>query len=204
MQAQAFPPKKAHNFCFFFLRHKSRWTAQGFSWVRFSQSIRSGSQRFFEKLGESVKKEIGFDLDSAKVELSGWMQDSIQKSRDGLERVNSELVPQFINWNMGTLEVENQDTAGTWHDRLQAWKEILHAEKLSEQLDSLNAKYAVEFDMKEVENSLRKDVVEKKHEEQGHYGSQKDGGATVLNFPILIFFRNLILQRLLLLSLQRI
>ncbi|CAA3032956.1 ATP-dependent zinc metalloprotease FTSH 12, chloroplastic, partial [Olea europaea subsp. europaea] len=75
---------------------------EGFSWVRFSQSVRSGSQRFIEKLGESVKKEIGFDLDSTKVrvnELSGWMQDSIQKSRDGLERVNSELVPQFINWN---------------------------------------------------------------------------------------------------------
>ncbi|XP_022882634.1 ATP-dependent zinc metalloprotease FTSH 12, chloroplastic [Olea europaea var. sylvestris] len=281
---------------------------EGFSWVRFSQSVRSGSQRFIEKLGESVKKEIGFDLDSTKVrvnELSGWMQDSIQKSRDGLERVNSELVPQFINWNKwerwkdvkswepkrvgvlvlyafvmifsyqrismairvpiiererkelaeaymealipeptptnvrkfkkglwrkttpkglklkkfiespdGTLvhdssfvgedaweddtersqdnikeiidhdvklntedkkslkeelglSVENQDTAGTWRDRLQAWKEILHAEKLSEQLDSLNAKYAVEFDMKEVENSLRKDVVEKVNETRG-------------------------------------
>ncbi|CAA2960730.1 ATP-dependent zinc metalloprotease FTSH 12, chloroplastic [Olea europaea subsp. europaea] len=281
---------------------------EGFSWVRFSQSVRSGSQRFFEKLGESVKKEIGFDLDSTKVrvnELSGWMQDSIQKSRDELERVNSELVPQFINWNKwerwkdvkswepkrvgvlvlyafvmifsyqrirmairapiiarerkelaeaymealipeptptnvrkfkkglwrkttpkglklkkfiespdGTLvhdssfvgedaweddtersqdnikeiidhdvklntedkkslkeelglSVENQDTAGTWRDRLQAWKEILHAEKLSEQLDSLNAKYAVEFDMKEVENSLRKDVVEKVNETRG-------------------------------------
>ncbi|CAI9787839.1 unnamed protein product [Fraxinus pennsylvanica] len=281
---------------------------EGFSWVPFSQSIRSGSQRFLEKLGESVKKETGFDLNSAKDrvnELSGWMQDSIQKSRDGMERVNSELVPQFINWNKwerwkdvknwepkrvgvlvlyafvmifsyqgirmairapiiererkelaeaymealipeptptnvrkfkkglwrkttpkglklkkfiespdGTLvhdssfvgedaweddtdrslenvkeiidhavklntedkkslkeefglSVENQDTVGTWRDRLQAWKEILHKEKSNEQLDSLNAKYAVEFDMKEVENSLRKDVVEKVNETQG-------------------------------------
>ncbi|CAA2974677.1 ATP-dependent zinc metalloprotease FTSH 12, chloroplastic [Olea europaea subsp. europaea] len=57
--------------------------------------------------------------------------------------------------------IENLDTVGTWRDSLQAWKEILLAEILSEQLDSLNAKYAVEFDMKEVENSLRKDVVEK-------------------------------------------
>ncbi|CAA2973369.1 ATP-dependent zinc metalloprotease FTSH 12, chloroplastic [Olea europaea subsp. europaea] len=60
------------------------------------------------------------------------------------------------------LSVENQDTVGTWRDSLQAWKEILLAEKLSDQLDSLNAKYSVEFEKKEVENSLRKDVVEKK------------------------------------------
>ena len=31
-------------------------------------------------------------------------------------------------------------------------------------MDSLNAKYVVEFDMKEVENSLRKDVAEKVEE----------------------------------------
>lgn len=40
-------------------------------------------------------------------------------------------------------------------------------EKLAEQLDSGNAEYVVEFDMKEVENSLRKDVVEKVTDTQG-------------------------------------
>lgn len=34
-------------------------------------------------------------------------------------------------------------------------------------MDSLNAKYAVEFDMKEVESSLRKDVAEKVTATQG-------------------------------------
>ncbi|KAL2467036.1 ATP-dependent zinc metalloprotease FTSH 12 [Abeliophyllum distichum] len=277
---------------------------EGFSWVRLSQSLRRGSQRFFEKLGEAVKKETGFDMESAKDTVNG-LSSRIQKSQDELERVKSELVPQFINWNKwerwkdvkdwdpkrvgvlvlyafvmifscqrirmairapiieserkelaeaymealipeptptnvrkfkkglwrkttpkglklkkfiegpdGTLvhdsafvgedaweddtersqdnlreiidhdvklntedkrnlkeelglSVENQDTGGTWRDRLQAWKEILHKEKLSEQLDSLKAKYAVEFDMKEVENSLRKDVVEKVKDTQG-------------------------------------
>lgn len=62
---------------------------------------------------------------------------------------------------------ENQSTGGTWRDRLAAWKEILQKEKLAEQLDSLNSKYVVEFDMKEVENSLRKDVVEKAKNTQG-------------------------------------
>lgn len=44
---------------------------------------------------------------------------------------------------------------------------ILQKEKLAEQLDSAKSKYVVEFDMKEVENSLRKDVVEKVTETQG-------------------------------------
>lgn len=65
------------------------------------------------------------------------------------------------------ISVENQESRGTWRERLQTWKEILRKEKLSEQLDSLNAKYVVEFDMKEVENSLRKDVVEKVTNTQG-------------------------------------
>ncbi|XP_057453305.1 ATP-dependent zinc metalloprotease FTSH 12, chloroplastic [Lotus japonicus] len=56
----------------------------------------------------------------------------------------------------GEVQIE-----GTWRERLHKWKEILRKERLVEQLDSLNAKYVVEFDMKEVENSLRKDVAEK-------------------------------------------
>ncbi|THG11505.1 hypothetical protein TEA_013002 [Camellia sinensis var. sinensis] len=65
------------------------------------------------------------------------------------------------------ISVENQESRGTWRERLQTWKEILRKEILAEQLDSLNAKYVVEFDMKEVENSLRKDVVEKVTNTQG-------------------------------------
>lgn len=48
-----------------------------------------------------------------------------------------------------------------------AWKDILQKEKLAEELSSVNSKYAVEFDMREVENSLRKDVVEKSTNSQG-------------------------------------
>ncbi|KAF7824391.1 ATP-dependent zinc metalloprotease FTSH 12, chloroplastic isoform X1 [Senna tora] len=58
-------------------------------------------------------------------------------------------------------------TGGTWRERLHNWREILRKERLVEQLDSQNAKYVVEFDMKEVENSLRKDVVEKASTTQG-------------------------------------
>lgn len=65
------------------------------------------------------------------------------------------------------MTVKNQDTGGTWRDRLTAWKETLEKEKFAEQLNSLNAKYVVEFDMKEVENSLREDVVEKAKNAQG-------------------------------------
>lgn len=65
------------------------------------------------------------------------------------------------------LTVENLGSGGTWRDRLTVWKEILRKEELAEQLGSLNSKYVVEFDMKEVENSLRKDVVEKAKSAQG-------------------------------------
>lgn len=60
-----------------------------------------------------------------------------------------------------------QEGGGTWRERFQTWKEILQKEKLAEQIDSQNAKYVVEFDMKEVENSLRKDVAEKVTETHG-------------------------------------
>ncbi|CDP22220.1 unnamed protein product, partial [Coffea canephora] len=67
-----------------------------------------------------------------------------------------------------TILGENQESRGTWRERLQAWNEILQKDKLAEQLDSLNARYVVEFDMKEVENSLRKDVLEKVKNNHGN------------------------------------
>lgn len=76
--------------------------SQGFSWQRLSQSIRLGSQRFFENLGDSVKKETGFNLDDVMIrvdEFSARARDSAWKAQDTLERVNSELLPQFVSWN---------------------------------------------------------------------------------------------------------
>ncbi|KAH6787857.1 FTSH protease 12 [Perilla frutescens var. hirtella] len=278
---------------------------EGFSWLQLSQFIRRGSQRFFENLGESVKKETGFNFNVRIDEFSGRARNSARNVQKKLERVNSELLPQFFSWNKweswkdiknwdsrrlgalvlyifvavfscqsvfkavrapiierekkelaeaymdalipeptptnvkkfkqgvwrkatpkgmklkrfvegpdGTLvhdtsfvgenaweddaenaqrsmkeiiqqdpklnmedkkvlqedlglSVGNQDIGGTWRDRLAAWKEILQKEKLAEQVGSLNSKYVVEFDMKEVENSLRKDVVEKAQNTRG-------------------------------------
>ncbi|KAL3851024.1 hypothetical protein ACJIZ3_012906 [Penstemon smallii] len=272
---------------------------EGFSWVRLSQSIGRGSNRFFQNLGESLKKETGFSLEDAKLRLEDVSVRARDSARSEFERVKSELLPQFISWNKlerwkdvkswdpkrlgvlvlyifitivscrsvykavrapivererkelseaymealipeptpinvrkfkkglwrnttpkglklkkfvegpdGTLvhdssfigedaweddtekapervneiieqdiklntedknilkedlglSVTNQDAGGTWRDRLAKWREIIQKEKLADQLNSLNTKYVVEFDMKEVENSLRKDVVEK-------------------------------------------
>lgn len=279
---------------------------EGFFWLQISHSIRSGSKRFFNQLQDSVKKETGFDFEDAKVkveEFSGRAVDSAKNGQILLQRFQSELFPEFLNWNKfeywkdikkwdskrvgvfilyvivtvfscqkiymairapivnrerkelteaymealipeptpvnvkrfkkglwrkttpkglklkkfieaadGTLvhdssyvgedaweddsgshnmtevidhdtrlrvedketlkenlgiSAENQDKGGTWRERLQAWHKILRKEKMAEQLDSVNARYVVEFDMKEVENSLRKDVVEKTKETQG-------------------------------------
>lgn len=65
------------------------------------------------------------------------------------------------------LAGEVQERKGTWRERLHTWKDILRMEKSAGQLNSTNAKYVVEFDMKEVEKSLRKDVVDKLPETEG-------------------------------------
>ncbi|GMI85147.1 FTSH protease 12, EMBRYO DEFECTIVE 36, EMBRYO DEFECTIVE 156, EMBRYO DEFECTIVE 1047 [Hibiscus trionum] len=276
--------------------------SNGFSWLRL------GSNKFWSKFGESVKKETGFDLDEANVmigELVGRVSHGLRKGEDQFNQFKTESLPEFVSWNQwerwkdlknwdlkritalviysvvaiiscqrlyaavraplqdrerkqlteaymealipepspsnirkfkkglwrkttpkglklkkfiegpngmlihdssyvgenawdddsepskesvkqiidsdARLNAEEKeelrkdlgisgevpDRVGTWRDRLQAWKEILRKEKLSEQLDSINSKYVVEFDMKEVENSLRKDVVEKVSETQG-------------------------------------
>ncbi|GAB2222867.1 hypothetical protein Droror1_Dr00016998 [Drosera rotundifolia] len=59
------------------------------------------------------------------------------------------------------LAAPGQEAKSTWRERLHAWEAILHKEKVAEHLDSLKSRYAVEFDMKEVEDSLRKDLLEK-------------------------------------------
>ncbi|KAL5744873.1 hypothetical protein ACOSQ2_027989 [Xanthoceras sorbifolium] len=280
----------------------------GFSWRSLGRSVRVGSGRLWSKLGESVKKETGFDLDEANVkvsELVGRVKGELRKGESELTRFRTELVPEFMEWNQwerwkdvknwepkrigafvlyvfavilscqriyvairapyldrqrkelteaymdalipepspsnvrkfkksiwrktapkglklkkfiegpdGTLVhdssyvgedawvddpepaqesvkqvIDNnvrlsaeekkklmedlgisgkvQENKGNWRERLSAWKEIMRRENLSEEVDSLNAKYVVEFDMKEVENSLRKDVVGKVSETQG-------------------------------------
>ncbi|XP_059443168.1 ATP-dependent zinc metalloprotease FTSH 12, chloroplastic isoform X1 [Corylus avellana] len=282
--------------------------SDGFSWLSLSRSVRRGSERFWSKLGESVKKEIGFDLDDANVKVGdfvGQVSEGVRKGGAELERFKTELVPEFVSWNRwerwkdvktwepqrigalilyifaaviscqriyiavrapylnrqkkelteaymealipepsptnvrkfkksiwrktmpkglkmkkfiegpdGTLihdssyvgenawdddrgpPLDNvkqiiesdvklnaeekkelkedlgisgkaQESRETWRERLHTWKEILRSEKSDGQLDSINAKYVVEFDMKEVEKSLRKDVVEKVTESQG-------------------------------------
>ncbi|CAL9758633.1 unnamed protein product [Musa acuminata subsp. burmannicoides] len=93
-------------------------------------------------------------------------QDTISKIIDSdknlsLEDKKSLKANLSISDAVGT-SVDGQESSTTWQERLSKWKEILQKEKLTEQIDSLNAKYVVDFDMQEVEKSLRKEVVERK------------------------------------------
>ncbi|XP_024020237.1 ATP-dependent zinc metalloprotease FTSH 12, chloroplastic [Morus notabilis] len=280
----------------------------GFSWRSLSRSLRQGSVRFWSNLGDSVKKETGFDLEEANArvtEFAGRVRDGVKVSGSELDRFRTDVLAEFVDWNKwqhwkdlkswdskriaalvvyifvaaissrgiylairapylnrqrkelteaymealipepsptnvrkfkksiwrkttskglkmkkfierpdGTIvrdssfvgedawdddpelpqenimQILDGDTklkpeekkevkqelgisgeiregGGMWRERLQKWNEIIEKEKLTEQVDSQNAKYAVEFDMKEVENSLRKDLVEKTTEIQG-------------------------------------
>lgn len=64
-------------------------------------------------------------------------------------------------------DVNQEESTRTWQERLQIWKEILRKEQLAEQLDSSRAKYAVEFDMKEVEKSFREEDAKAKATAEG-------------------------------------
>lgn len=65
------------------------------------------------------------------------------------------------------MAAQQQELTGSWHERLKVWTEILEKENLGDRISPLNARYSVEFDMKEVEESLRKDVVEKASDAHG-------------------------------------
>lgn len=104
----------------------------GFSWQRLARSVLVGSERFSSKLGESVKKETGFDLNEAimKVdELVDRVKDGVKKGDDELTRFRTELLPQFVEWN-----------------RWERWKVMLlstYLESLSTYLESLLSKFSI-------------------------------------------------------------
>lgn len=92
-------------------------------------------------------------------------QDNVKQIIDSDVKLNPEEKKE-LEEDLG-ISGQVQEDSGTWRERLQKWNVVLQKEKLAEQLDSAKSKYVVEFDMKEVENSLRKDVVEKVTETQG-------------------------------------
>lgn len=109
--------------------------------------------------------------DSSFVGENAWEDDG-DKTQNTVKQIieqDTKLNPEdkkVLQEDLG-LSVENQNTGGAWRDRLAVWKEILQKEKLAEELSAMNSKYVVEFDMKEVENSLRKEVVEKAKNSNG-------------------------------------
>lgn len=70
--------------------------SNAFSWLRL------GSQKFWSKFGESVKKETGFDLDEANVkvgQLVGRVNQGLRKGEGEFNRLRTELLPEFVSWN---------------------------------------------------------------------------------------------------------
>ncbi|KAJ9164490.1 hypothetical protein P3X46_024062 [Hevea brasiliensis] len=138
--------------------------------------FKKGMWRKLTPKGLKVKKFVeGPDgtlvQDTAYVGEDAWdddplpPQESVKQVIDENVRLNPEEKKE-LKEDLG-ISGATQESKGTWRERLQTWKEILRNDKLAEELDASNAKYVVEFDMKEVENSLRKDLVEKVRDTQG-------------------------------------
>ncbi|XP_021802259.1 ATP-dependent zinc metalloprotease FTSH 12, chloroplastic isoform X3 [Prunus avium] len=139
---------------------------------RFKKSIWRKTTPKGLKMKKFVERPDGTLVhDSSYVGEDAWdddpqpPQDNVEQIIDSDVKLNQEEKKE-LKEDLG-ISGEVQENRGTWRERLQKWNEILQKEKLAEQLDSANSKYVVEFDMKEVENSLRKDVVEKVTETQG-------------------------------------
>ncbi|KAF4347100.1 hypothetical protein G4B88_025143 [Cannabis sativa] len=121
-------------------------------------------KKFIEKPDGTVVRDISYVGEDAWDDDSK-PEDSVKQILESDAKLNAEEKKELTQ-ELG-ISGEIQEGGGTWRERLQKWKEIMQKEKLSEQIDSQNAKYAVEFDMKEVENSLRKDVVERTTDTEG-------------------------------------
>ncbi|BBH01448.1 FTSH protease 12 [Prunus dulcis] len=139
---------------------------------RFKKSIWRKTTPKGLKMKKFVERPDGTLVhDSSYVGEDAWdddpqpPQDNVEQIIDSDVKLNQEEKKE-LKEDLG-ISGEVQENRGTWRERLKKWNEILQKEKLAEQLDSANSKYVVEFDMKEVENSLRKDVVEKVTETQG-------------------------------------
>ncbi|XXG69002.1 hypothetical protein AAC387_Pa06g1970 [Persea americana] len=103
--------------------------------------------------------------DSSFVGEDAWDEDP-EPSADNVVKVidsDSRLNPEQkkdLKEQLG-ITGEVKESRETWQERLHTWKQILREDKFSEQMDSLNAKYVVDFDMQEVEKSFIKEIAEK-------------------------------------------
>ncbi|CAL5196766.1 unnamed protein product [Lathyrus oleraceus] len=121
-------------------------------------------KKFFERPDGTLVHDTTYVGENAWEDDQESFAEHVEQTIEDDERSDSEEKEELTK----DLAISGEDqTEGTWRERLHKWREILGKERLTEQLNSLNAKYAVEFDMKEVENSLRKNVAEKATAIQG-------------------------------------
>ncbi|GAU16903.1 hypothetical protein TSUD_368530 [Trifolium subterraneum] len=124
-------------------------------------------KKFIERPDGTLVHDTTYVGEDAWEEDQDTSEEHVKQIIEDDEQLNSEEKKELTKNLTITGEVQ---TEGTWRERLHKWREILGKERLVEQLNSSNVKYAVEFDMKEVENSLRKDVAEKATATQGTRG----------------------------------
>ncbi|KAI3703154.1 hypothetical protein L6452_28910 [Arctium lappa] len=100
--------------------------------------------------------------DSSYVGEDAWDDDATASTEKVKEIINHDVNlntkdKSDLQKELGLSDV-NQESRGTWQERMQIWKGILRKEQLAEQLDSSRSRYAIEFDMEEVEKSFREDA----------------------------------------------
>ncbi|XP_020084791.1 ATP-dependent zinc metalloprotease FTSH 12, chloroplastic-like isoform X3 [Ananas comosus] len=119
-------------------------------------------KKFIEGPGGMLIQDTSYVGDDAWDEDQGSSQDTVAKVIGTGTRLSPEqekdLMGDRRTSGLGGTGVETEESGINWRERLGMWKGIIANDKLSEQIDSVNAKYVVDFDMQEVEKSLWKDV----------------------------------------------
>ncbi|KAJ8761763.1 hypothetical protein K2173_004573 [Erythroxylum novogranatense] len=123
-------------------------------------------KKFVEQPDGTVVHDPSYVGEDAWDDDSQPPQENVKLMIDNNVKLDAEEKKE-LKKDLGIAGEVTENKNKTWRERVNRWNEILRKEKLFEQIDSSNAKYAVEFDMKEVENSLRKDVLEKVTDTQG-------------------------------------
>ncbi|XP_058072088.1 ATP-dependent zinc metalloprotease FTSH 12, chloroplastic isoform X2 [Magnolia sinica] len=122
-------------------------------------------KKFIEGPDGALIHDNSYVGEDAWVEDQDPSQENVTKIIDSDTTLNQEQKEE-LKEELG-ITGESQEGRETWRERLQTWKEVLRRDKMAEEMDSLKAEYVVDFDMHEVEKSLRKEVVERVSDTQG-------------------------------------
>ncbi|XP_073006112.1 ATP-dependent zinc metalloprotease FTSH 12, chloroplastic isoform X1 [Typha latifolia] len=125
-------------------------------------------KKFVEGPGGTLVQDTSYVGEDAWEDDQETSENTVNKMIENDTRLSIEQKKELQgSLGVANVNVAKQESGTNWRERLGKWKEILRKDKLAEQIESASAKYVVDFDMHEVEKSLREDVLVKASNSKG-------------------------------------